>query len=68
MVRLIGQYQPIRQKNLALMVECKARGLKMAIYSDYGSVEDKLRVLGIDKSQFDLLVAAPQLGALKPSE
>ena len=68
MVRLIGQYQPIRQKTLALMVECKSRGLKMAIYSDYGSVEDKLRVLGIDKSQFDLLVAAPQLGALKPSE
>jgi phosphoglycolate phosphatase len=29
---------------------------------------DKLKVLNIDPEQFDLLVAAPELGALKPSK
>lgn len=68
MVKLIAKYQPVRYEVLALMDECKAKGLKMAIYSDYGSVTDKLDVLKIDPLQFDLLVAAPELGSLKPSK
>lgn len=53
---------------LELQDECRRRGLKMAVYSDYGGVVDKLNALGIDRHQFDLLIAAPELGALKPSE
>lgn len=68
MVRLIAQYQPVRPEVVALLREAKARGLKVAIYSDYGGVVEKLEALHIDPSQFDLLVAAPELGALKPSE
>lgn len=68
MVRLIARHHKARPEALALIEECKARGLKMAIYSDYGSVEDKLTALGIDQSQFALLVSAPELGALKPSK
>ena len=68
MVRLIAKYQPVRSKALAILSECKKRGLKTAIYSDYGCVVEKLEALHIDPSQFDLLVAAPELGALKPSE
>lgn len=68
MVRLIRQYHCPRAEVMALVQECKAKGLKMAIYSDYGCVIDKLEALGIDPSQFDLLVDAPSLGALKPSE
>ena len=44
------------------------RGIKMAIYSDYGSVVEKLEALHVDPSQFDLLISAPELGSLKPSE
>ena len=40
----------------------------MAIYSDYGSVIEKLEALDIDPAQFDLVISAPELGALKPSE
>lgn len=68
MVRMIRKYQKIRPEMLALIKECKRRGLKMAIYSDYGFVVEKLEALHIDPKQFDLLVAAPELGALKPSE
>lgn len=68
MVRLIRRYHKPRPEALAIIEECKKRGLKMAIYSDYGSVMDKLDALHIDPKLFDLIVSAPQLGALKPSE
>lgn len=68
MVRLIRKYQPVRPEVVSLMEECKARGLQMVIYSDYGSVLEKLEALGVDTQPFALMVAAPQLGALKPSE
>lgn len=68
MVRLIRKYQPVRPEVVSLMEECKACGLQMVIYSDYGSVLEKLEALGIDPQPFALMVAAPQLGALKPSE
>ena len=68
MVKLIGKTCKTRHEALAIISECKQRGIKMAIYSDYGCVEEKLKALDIDSQQFDLLIAAPQLGALKPSE
>ncbi len=68
MVQLIGKTCKKRQEALDIIEACKARGLKMAIYSDYGCVEEKLRVLNIDSKQFELLISAPELGSLKPSE
>ena len=68
MVRLIAKYHPVRPQAMAILQECKEKGLKTAIYSDYGCVVEKLEALHIDPAQFDLLVAAPELGALKPSE
>ena len=68
MVRLIRRYYRPRQDVMALIGEARARGLKMAIYSDYGCVVEKLEALGVDPGEFELLVAAPELGALKPSE
>ncbi len=66
MVQLIGRYHHPRAEVLAIIDDCSQRGLTMAIYSDYGNVEEKLRVLGIDATQFVLLADAPSMGALKP--
>lgn len=68
MTRMIRRYYHARPQALELIAECRQKGIKMAIYSDYGAVTEKLEALGIDSGQFDLLVSAPQLGALKPSE
>ncbi len=68
MLRLIKRYCHPRQEVMELIREAKEKGLKLAIYSDYGCVVEKLEALGIDPQQFDLLIAAPELGALKPSE
>ena len=53
---------------MELIREAKEKGLRLAVYSDYGCVAEKLEALGIAPDMFDLLVAAPELGALKPSE
>ena len=68
MVRLIKCYHTTRPNVMALIDEAKAKGLQLAIYSDYGCVVEKLEALGVDPGLFDLLISAPELGALKPSE
>ena len=68
MVRLIHRHHPPRPEMLSLFNECRQQGIRMAIFSDYGCVEEKLEALGIDASLFDLLISAPELGALKPSK
>ena len=68
MIRLIARHHTVRPETMAVIDECRRRRLTMAIYSDYGCVTEKLRALGVDPNQFSLLIAAPQLGALKPSE
>jgi len=68
MIHLIRRYHHPRPEVMALVKEAKDKGLKLAVYSDYGYVVEKLDALGIDPGYFDLLVSAPELGALKPSE
>ena len=68
MVQLIGETCSRKEEVVALLQQVKQRGLQTAIYSDYGCVEEKLKVLGIDPKQFDLLITAPELGGLKPDK
>lgn len=68
MVRLIGEGCPRREETMDLIAAAKEKGLQLAIYSDYGCVKEKLEVLGVDAALFDLLISAPELGALKPSK
>ena len=45
----------------------KTKGIKVALLSDYGKVEEKLFALGLSPDLFDGgLFAAPDLGGLKP--
>ena len=67
MTDLIAKTCPRREEVVQLFMECKARGLKTALYSDYAAVEEKLTVLGVDYKLFDLIVTAPELGGLKPT-
>lgn len=68
MIRLIGKYYAPRPEVLELINEAKEQGLQLAIFSDYGNVDEKLEALGIDPKLFELRISAPELGALKPSE
>ena len=67
MVKLIGQYQPIGEWVMPFVNECKERGVKMVVLSDYDFAQEKLQALGIDTQHFDWVVSAPELGGLKPA-
>lgn len=67
MVQLIKETCPRREEVVELLHEVQQRHLQTAIYSDYGCVEEKLQVLGIDPSGFDLIITAPELRGLKPT-
>ena len=67
MVHIISRHFHPRPEVMKILEEAKAKGLVVAVYSDYGFVTDKLKALGIDCNQFDLIVDAPELGALKPN-
>ncbi len=43
-----------------------SRGYRLAVFSDYGSVPEKIDALGIDRKYFAGLYDAPELGGLKP--
>lgn len=66
MVRLIGEKHPKYDWVLPLIEILRNRKCKLAVFSDYGFVHEKLAALGIDESLFDIIVDGPSLGGLKP--
>lgn len=66
MVAVIGRYYHKGEWVTDFLAACRARGVKVAVYSDYGHAKEKLRVLGLPESAFDMVVSAPELGGFKP--
>jgi HAD superfamily hydrolase (TIGR01509 family) len=52
---------------LQLLERLRRAGVKLAVVSDIGRVEDRLRAIGVPPEIFDALLAAEDVGALKPS-
>jgi FMN phosphatase YigB (HAD superfamily) len=67
MVNVIRKYYKPSEWLLPFIAECKQRGIRLVILSDYGHTLEKLEALGIDKNLFDWVVSAPELGGLKPA-
>ena len=75
----VGSYMPLtisvlrkhykaRRFAEPLLSELRKRGIKTAVFSDYGCVEEKLEAIGLDKTLFDYTESAPELGGLKPNK
>ena len=50
-----------------LVTELHKRGIRVAVFSDYRCVDEKLRAIGLDPELFDYRLASPELGGLKPN-
>lgn len=50
-----------------LMVTCRKRGIRVAVYSDYDYVAKKIAALGMHADMFDVVLSAPETGGLKPA-
>lgn len=67
MVRVLQRWHHARPWVKPFVKECRERGIKMVVLSDYGHTHEKLAALGLDISLFDWIVSAPELGGLKPA-
>lgn len=67
MVRVLRRAYRPRAWVQAFVEACRQRKIAVAVYSDYGCVAEKLHALGLAPQLFDFVVAAPELGGLKPS-
>lgn len=72
-----GSYMPKMQRILrrhyrlepwvdTVLPELWRRGIKTAVYSDYGCVTERLEALGFDCGWVNMVADAPSLGGLKP--
>ena len=49
-----------------LMTELREKGIRTAVYSDYGCLRERLEALHFNPSWVDVVADAPSLGGLKP--
>lgn len=66
MVQIIADYYHPQKWVQPLLDECRMRNIKVVVLSDYEAALDKLRVLGLDASAFDAVLATSDLGSIKP--
>ncbi len=66
MVRVLGRHFRAREDAESAINELRDSGVKVAVFSDYGAVREKLSEIGLDGSLFDVVADAPSLGGLKP--
>ena len=67
MVRVLQRWHHAMPWVEPFVKECKERGIKMVVLSDYGHTHEKLDAIGLDANLFDWVVSAPGLGGLKPA-
>jgi FMN phosphatase YigB (HAD superfamily) len=66
-IKMLGAHARIRPGLIDLLSLLKTRGVKLAVVSDYGCVEERLEAIGVPLDAFDDLAAAEDFGTLKPS-
>ncbi len=67
MERVLQRHYKKRTGIEFLFNSLRSAGIKVAVFSDYGNVDSRLKALGIDPSIVDGIYAAPDFGALKPA-
>jgi FMN phosphatase YigB (HAD superfamily) len=66
-IKMLAGPAQVRPGLLELLSRLKGRGIRLAVVSDYGYVDDRLEALGIPLNMFDDTYSAEYFGALKPS-
>lgn len=67
MVDILARHHHSEAWARELITELRRRDINICVYSDYDAPKEKLRALGYQLSDFDLIVTASQMGGLKPA-
>ncbi len=65
-VKILKKYFHIKPWVRPLLSDLKSKGVKIACFSEYICVREKLMAIGIDPDIFDLTIDAAAAGGLKP--
>ena len=66
MQRILHRHYRLEPWVPEVLHDLRSRGIKTAVYSDYGCVRERLEALGFDCRWVDVIADAPSLGGLKP--
>lgn len=61
------QFNRNRLQFIDFIKHCKSLGVKTAVLSDYGIIDERLEALGFDKNLFDICASSEDFGAFKPT-
>lgn len=64
--RILKKRFRARRNADCLMESLRVMGVKTAVLSDYPKIEERLEAIGLDSRNFDVILSAEDLGALKP--
>lgn len=68
MVDILARHHHSEAWARELITELRRRNKVIVVFSDYDAAPQKLRALGYQLSDFDIIVSASQLGGLKPAK
>ena len=66
MIKVLKKHYKLRPWVSELLPALKEKGIKVAVYSDYGCIDERLATLGFQKEWADVVADAPKMGGLKP--
>ncbi len=66
MAEVLKKHYTHREWVPQLITDCHNNNIPIVVYSDYDFVEEKLRAIDLNPADFDLVIAASELGGLKP--
>ena len=67
MQRILRRHYRLEPWVEGIMADLRSKGIKTAVYSDYGCLRERLEALGFDCTWVDAVADAPALGGLKPN-
>ena len=66
-IRLLSKHYPVQPWVTPFINECRNKGLKIILLTDYQGSNKKLEAIGLSPDIFDWVISAPELGGLKPA-
>ena len=65
-VKILKRHCRVKSWVLPTIEKLKAQGIKVACFSEYSFIKEKLNAIGVDPALFDLILDAPTAGGCKP--
>lgn len=67
-IDILKNHYKVASYCVPLLFELQKQGIKLAVLSDYGYVEEKMQAIGLSPVFFKICASCPDMGGLKPNQ